>query len=413
MNEWLLWQGYNIGGTYMEIAPYAPQGCDPVRLAVMKVLLGKSTDRSPATLAALVLSLGGASFTAWPDSCKNYRPRIGTDVFVSTEGDIDIKRAPRKGAMGVTLHLEAQIQSHAAAAAEAGMTATSDDALLTEKVAELRRTTIQIETHKTLLMLKRANEAAAEIGMKAAAQAPQQANTMQIYIWNDEDKCEDLFRVRITEIEKYRKRAGILDALAMMIHSEIIPDTLFKTEQQIWEAIAANDPITDVNPTYKARIMVTARMNDERRDMSAKRFSSVIMTETWEALDVLHIRLTLAMTPQEASLCADRVWCNLPAAPAILTPKSTPKRNAEDMVVVPDPEDMEDEEEEVTTLLRTTTDTCADRCRTLRRQAHQEGCWVKGFRHSLVWRDTGSGPGGICWQLGDLTRLDQENCECT
>jgi hypothetical protein len=51
------------------------------------------------------------------------------------------------------LNLEAQIQSYAAAAAEAGMTATSDDALLTEKVAELRRTTIQIETHKTLLML--------------------------------------------------------------------------------------------------------------------------------------------------------------------------------------------------------------------------------------------------------------------
>lgn len=138
--DYLVWQGYNVGGVNTEIMEFCPPGGSSVRVAVSKVVLGKHPGTSGSSFVSLVTSHGGASGSHWPDT-KAYKPKMGYDIWAS-EGVTTTSRPQVKSSLTGVMGLSSAIELLTQEAVAEGMATGQEEILLRESVALLRKKTL-------------------------------------------------------------------------------------------------------------------------------------------------------------------------------------------------------------------------------------------------------------------------------
>ena len=322
MIEHLLDKGFNIAAVQTDLTVMEVKGFPLQCVSVSKIMVGRAPTLMSTAFTAAVKQIGGATTAPWQDHVSSFSPKLDTDVY-AYDGCLHLipKFTMERKNIGETIMMA--MQEVQARAVEAGLAADPErEQALVEAVSDLRKESLEQETRAVEAQLRKLKAEAANV--RATTRTDNHAhkdipNTFQVCITGSYGE-QNRFDVRITKLERHQPNAGINELIDYLMAEGDLPVNLFIPPQEI-DALVHSAPCNTTaappainNPGYP--VVMSVRLEGDRRDMTARKVQNLRMKELWEDQDVLEISFRLAQNEEEIALAPD--W------PRAKVPFSTP-----------------------------------------------------------------------------------------
>jgi hypothetical protein len=341
-------KGINVGGVYTQTHLIAMSNGRHEEVTISKVLVGKDS-------AGSLTKATEGKVRPWT-SRDTMLPRQGTDFFVEG-GMLKMYKTSTVGRYSAINDITKELDESQRRAVQSGLAANDrTERKLARKVAELHKESMEQQYQTVDTELETLRREAHEEGRSVNASADHQRQVPQgthITI-----RCRDEMapkgtspkgvRIRITQLERFCRDAGIIECVEYMRSCDMIPPTFFADPEFVAEMILARIEASrgsaslDIpfpegpSDQWGAPVIVLASLNEEAEYMNWNRFKNTVIKELWEDGDTILITFRVAQPTEYAR--ASRILQARPGRQQLPQPQSnaTPKRGREDGAEAPE-----------------------------------------------------------------------------
>tara|TARA_R110001592_G_scaffold128884_1_gene341127 strand:+ start:51 stop:2279 length:2229 start_codon:yes stop_codon:yes gene_type:complete len=324
-------EGFNVGMVRTDVSTVNCQGKHVA--CVSKLVIGRDA-KTAADMVALLAGNTGITCAHWELS-DTWVPRVGTDIFDDGEALTLKKPTKTQGKTGIADSIMKAMKEIQDRALSKGMASGSrhEHELATE-VAGLTKESLMYQADD----VKAEREALREEQIQKGRQVIRDDAPEPLLVWFGPKDRQELCKIRITQLEKFKSKAGIEDLVNYMIQEGVIPESLLFDHAELASAAEKCDPVTlaeeEIDLADGIPVSVHVRVGDDQRDAAPRKVEALRVTDCWEDREPIRIRIELATDPHAIAHSSYWLRAKIPKrmkrAPVRPVkgpdPKATPKR---------------------------------------------------------------------------------------